>query len=62
MMLSDLIEILNELKEDNGDMNVVFSDYDTFVETDNQRTLGVNSAFMFDGTVYISDAPWWEAP
>ena len=62
MKLSNLIDILSELEEDNGDLNVVFSDYDTFVETDKQRTLGVNSAFMFDGTIYISDAPWWELP
>lgn len=62
MMVSSLIEYLNELMEDNGDLNVVFSDYETWLESDKERSLGVNSAFMFDGTIYISDAPWWELP
>lgn len=62
MTVSTLIEYLKELMEDNGDVNVVFSDYEAWAERDEQRSLGVNSAFMFDGTIYISDAPWWEIP
>ena len=62
MKVLELIEKLYETVDEHGDLEVLFSDYEHYTNTDEDREVNLLSVFEQDGKVYVTDAPWWECP
>lgn len=62
MKISELTNSLVKVLAAYGDLEVRFSDYDHYTNTDEDREVNLLSVFEQDGKVYVTDAPWWECP